>query len=289
MHKKHLTNWEKCNIILCDALFKGNKDGQVAFMGGNMPRFFVNAEQIDGNKIYIVGDDAFHISRALRMAAGEHITVCDESGVEYDCELEEFLPDKVGARIESSKNSETEPPFKAHIYQGLPKGDKLETVIQKSVECGAYSITTFESEFCIAKAKPDGEKNKLERRNRIAAEAAKQSGRAILPTVNPTIGFGAMIEKAKEADICLFCYEADGTRPIGSYINGGALDKIRSEKGRLPEVAVVIGPEGGFSKVEAEKAAAAGFSMCGLGKRILRTETAAMFALTCLVYEAELS
>jgi ferredoxin len=133
-------------------------------VGGIMPRFFVNAEQIDGDKIYIVGDDAFHISRALRMAAGESITVCDEGGVEYDCILEEFLPDKVGARITGTKRSETEPPFKAHVYQGLPKGDKLETVIQKSVECGAASVTTFESDFCIAKAKPDGEKNKLERR-----------------------------------------------------------------------------------------------------------------------------
>ena len=124
-----------------------------------MPRFFVNAEQIDGEKIYIVGDDAFHISRALRMAAGESITVCDDSGIEYECILEDFLPDKVGARITASQKSETEPPFKAHIYQGLPKGDKLETVIQKSVECGAASVTTFESDFCIAKAKPDGEKN----------------------------------------------------------------------------------------------------------------------------------
>lgn len=249
-----------------------------------MPRFFVSAEQIDGDKIYIVGDDAFHISRALRMAAGESITVCDEDGTEYECILEEFLPDKVGARITASKKSETEPPFKAHIYQGLPKGDKLETVIQKSVECGAHSVTTFESEFCIVKAKPDGEKNKLERRNRIAAEAAKQSGRAILPKVYPTVSFDKMLEEASKADIKLFCYEAEGTLPIGLQLRP-ALEKV----GELPSVAIVVGPEGGFSKSEYEKAKERGFFMCGLGKRILRTETAAMFALSCLVYETELS
>ena len=289
MHKKHLTNWGICYIIIFSALFWGNKDGNNAYSGEDMPRFFVNAEQIDGDKIYIVGDDAFHISRALRMAAGERVTVCDKRGTEYDCVLEDFLPDKVGARIESSKLSETEPPFKAHIYQGLPKGDKLETVIQKSVECGACSVTTFESEFCIAKAKPDGEKNKLERRNRIAVEAAKQSGRAILPEVRATVSFDRMVEMAQSADICLFCYEAEGTRPIGHYIGGGEIKRIAEEKGRAPEIAIVIGPEGGFSVKEAEKAAKAGFSMCGLGKRILRTETAATFALSCLVYETELS
>jgi 16S rRNA (uracil1498-N3)-methyltransferase len=253
-------------------------------MGGNMPRFFVSAEQIDGDKIYIVGDDAFHISRALRMAAGESITVCDEGGVEYDCILEEFLPDRVGARITASKNSETEPPFKAYIYQGLPKGDKLETVIQKSVECGACSIITFESEFCIAKAKPDGEKNKLERRNRIAAEAAKQSGRSILPRVGATVGFDRMLDEAAKADICLFCYEAEGTLSIGKQLKS-ALQNIDG----IPTVAIIVGPEGGFSKGEYEKARDRGFLMCGLGKRILRTETAATFALSCLVYETELS
>ncbi len=248
-----------------------------------MPRFFVSSEQINGDKIHIIGDDAFHISRSLRMAAGEHITVCDENATEYDCVLEEFLPDKVVGRIESSKSSETEPPFVAHIYQGLPKGDKLETVIQKSVECGASAITTFESEFCIAKSKPDAEKNKVERRSRIAAEAAKQSGRALLPKVYATVSFDKMLEEASGADIKLFCYEAEGTLPIGKQLKT-ALPRVNER----PSVAIVVGPEGGFSKKEAEKAEKAGFMMCGLGKRILRTETAATFALSCLVYETEL-
>ena len=252
-----------------------------------MPRFFVSREQISETNISILGDDAFHISRALRMAAGEHITVCDGEGMEYECILREFLPDRVVSEIISGAPSSSEPPFKAHIYQGLPKGDKLDTVIQKSVECGASAITTFESEFCIVKVKADSEKNKLERRRRIAAEAAKQSGRGVLPEVNPTVSFDEMLARASSADLSLFCYEAEGTEPLGKLISG----KLRTpsgEKGRAPEIAIVIGPEGGFSSAEAEKARAAGFSMCGLGKRILRTETASTFALACLVYEAEL-
>lgn len=248
-----------------------------------MPRFFVNADAISENKISISGDDAFHISRALRMAAGEHITVCDTNATEYDCVLEEFLPDKVVATIVDSKPSETEPPFFAHVYQGLPKGDKLETVIQKSVECGASAISTFESEFCIAKSKPEAEKNKLERRNKIATEAAKQSGRALLPKVYATVSFDKMLEEAAKADVKLFCYEAEGTLPMGKQLK----EALAKTDGK-PTVAIVVGPEGGFSKSEAEKAQKMGFLMCGLGKRILRTETAATFALCCLVYETEL-
>ena len=248
-----------------------------------MPRFFVNADAISENKIIISGDDAFHISRALRMAAGEHITVCDTNATEYDCVLEEFLPDKVVATIVDSKPSETEPPFFAQVYQGLPKGDKLETVIQKSVECGASAISTFESEFCIAKSKPEAEKNKLERRNKIATEAAKQSGRALLPKVYATVSFDKMLEEAAKADVKIFCYEAEGTLPMGKQLKE-ALTKIEGK----PTVAIVVGPEGGFSRSEAEKAQKMGFLMCGLGKRILRTETAATFALCCLVYETEL-
>ena len=250
-----------------------------------MPRFFVCADQIENGLIKIVGDDAFHISRSLRMAAGEHITVCDEDGMEYDCALESFLPDSVLARIESKMRSDTEPPFKAHVYQGLPKGDKLETVIQKAVECGVCSVTPFESDFCVAKAKPEAEEKRTERRCRIAAEAAKQCGRSVLPRVNPTLTYQKMIEEAGKADVVIFCYEGKETLPISHAISDAK--RILEEKGSV-DVSIVVGSEGGFSDKEAEIAREAGFSLCGLGKRILRTETAATFALGCLVYELEL-
>lgn len=254
-----------------------------------MPRFFVKNKQIENGVVRIVGNDAFHISRALRMAAGEHITVCDEDGKEYDLELTTFAEDFVEGKFTEHCESKTEPCFFAHIYQGLPKGDKLDLIIQKAVECGAGALTTFESDFCIAKSKPDAEQKKLERRQRIALEAAKQSGRGRIPEIYPTVSYEKMLEEASEADIVLFCYEGENTKPIGHYIRGGVLDGIAKREGSAPRIAIVIGSEGGFSEKEAKAAEERGFSMCGLGRRILRTETAAIFALSCLVYETELS
>ena len=250
-----------------------------------MPRFFIGEEQIENDTVKIVGDDAFHISRSLRMAAGEHITACDKDGMEYDCVLREFLPDCVVAQVLTRKSSDTEPPFKAHIYQGLPKGDKLETVIQKAVECGARSVIPFESEFCVARSKPEAEAKRTERRCKIAAEAAKQCGRSVLPTVEPTLSFGKMLENAKISDVVIFCYEGRDTVPLSRAVS--EVKRIIGEKGSA-EVSVIVGSEGGFSEKEAETAKNAGFFMCGLGKRILRTETAATFVLSCLVYETEL-
>lgn len=254
-----------------------------------MPRFFVKNEQIKDDIVRIVGNDAFHISRALRMAAGEHITACDEDGTEYDCELITFADGYVDGRITERCESKTEPCFFAHIYQGLPKGDKLDLIIQKTVECGACALTTYESDFCIAKSKPDAEQKKLERRQRIALEAAKQCGRGMIPEIHPTVSFEKMLDEASGADLVLFCYEGENTQPIGHYLSADELKKIADKEGRKPRIAIVVGSEGGFSDKEAVAAEARGFKMCGLGKRILRTETAAMFALCCLVYETELS
>ncbi len=248
-----------------------------------MPRFFVRNGQIEEKQVAIVGDDAHHISRALRMAAGEHIIVCDESGREYDCTLSVFSDDRVIALIDRERESTNEPCFYAHLFQGLPKGDKLDLIIQKSVECGVSEVTTFESEFCIAKAKADSEEKKLERRQRIALEAAKQCGRGAVPKINKTINYDSMIKLAQDYDIVLFCYEGEGTLPIGEHLKRLPTDK------KAPRIAVIVGPEGGFSESEAKRAAALGFAMCGLGKRILRTETASIFALCCIAYSRELS
>ncbi len=251
-----------------------------------MPRFFVTKNQIDNDTVTLTGDDAHHISRSLRMAAGERITVCDMQKNEYECILEDFLEGKVTARIESRRQSDIEPPFCAHLYQALPKGEKLDSVIQKSVECGVSSVTTFISERCIAKEGSNEEK-KLQRRARIALEAAKQSGRAVLPEVNPTVSFKEAIERAANADIALFCYEGDMTEPLGSALRRMRAS-IKSEKAECPDISIVIGSEGGFSLAEAEYARRMGLTPVGLGKRILRTETASSFALACIVCEFEL-
>ena len=182
-----------------------------------MPRFFVTASQIQNGNVKISGDDAFHISRSLRMAVGEHITVCDMAKTEYDCVLESFGEDVV-ARIVSQRQCNTEPPFRATLYQALPKGDKLDSIIQKSVECGVSEILIFESERCIVKSDAKADAKKSERRNRIASEAAKQCGRGILPKVKGTVRFSDAIEEASKATLPLFCYEGDGTLPLGKVI-----------------------------------------------------------------------
>ena len=247
-----------------------------------MPRFFVTSNQIQDGTLTITGDDAHHLSRSLRAAVGDVITVCDMARREYECELTAFLPDAVHAKILSERACDTEPPIRITLYQALPKGDKLDTVIQKAVECGVCRIVPFESERCVVRAKAEAEARKTERRQRIASEAAKQCGRGVLPEVLPTVSFAQMLELAGKGDLALFCYEGEGTRPIGQLLR---------EKPLSPgaELSLIVGSEGGFSLKEAEEADQSGFCMTGLGKRILRTETAPLFALGCISCFFELS
>ncbi len=247
-----------------------------------MPRFFVRQDRVLNDCISIIGDDAHHIARSLRMAVGEQITVCDMQGNEYECKIKSFDEDReVIAQILSAKHSENEPRVYVRLFQALPKGDKLDTIIQKAVECGVGEIIPFESERCVVKIKSDAEERKTERRQRIAAEAAKQCGRSVIPEISPSVSFRDAIGKALESDICLFCYEGDGTEPLGAILHGFESDMPRS-------ISLFIGSEGGFSIKETEAARALGMKMTGLGKRILRTETASGFVLACIVCATEL-
>lgn len=251
-----------------------------------MPRFFVAKDQICDNMVRIVGDDAHHIARSLRMAAGQHITVCDMQGREYDCQLLHFEEDRaVVARVVGELPMKTEPPIAITLYQALPKGDKFDTIIQKAVECGAVRVVPFESANCVVRVKQETEARKTERRNRIATEAAKQCGRGILPEVTETVSFEQMITLASQADLTLFCYESEGTLPLKQLLRG-CLTELPYD--RIPSIAVIIGSEGGFLPIEAQTAKEAGFYMTGLGPRILRTETASCFVLSSLIYEFEL-
>lgn len=249
-----------------------------------MPRFFIRQEQIDNGKIRILGDDAHHISFSLRMAVGESVTVCDMQGIEYECTIEAFEEGAVTLNIEESRTSLNEPNIVIKLFQALPKGDKLDSVIQKAVECGVSEITPFESERCIVRIKADAEAKKTERRQRIAKEAAKQSGRSVIPAVEMSVSFSEMLKRASMSDLCLFCYEGDGTLPLGKLLREVDIE----HKDRGYTVSVVIGSEGGFSLAEVEKAREAGFVLAGLGRRILRTETAPIFALSALVCFSEL-
>ena len=247
-----------------------------------MPRFFVKQDQINDTSIIICGEDAHHIARSLRMAVGDKLTVCDMRGNEYDCVITDFDDDfRVMAEIRAKTHSENESPIYIRLFQALPKGDKLDTIIQKAVECGVSEIIPFESERCVVRVKQDVEDRKTERRNRIAAEAAKQCGRSVLPTVNKSVSFSQMLDMASRSDTVLFCYEGDGTLALGNILD--------EWKEKMPErVSVIIGSEGGFSISETQKAVDMGMCLTGLGKRILRTETASGFVLACIACACEL-
>jgi len=222
--------------------------------------------------ITVSGDDASHITRVLRMKPGEHVTVCDTDGVEYDTVLRQTGKD-VLLDVLSSKASENEPPYRAVVFQALVKGDRFDTVLQKATELGAVSFVPVMTSRCTVKLTPAEFGKKVERWQRIAYEAAKQCGRAVIPTVASPVSFSEALEMASATDLPLFCYEGEGTLP---------LPRIFQEKESVRSVAVFIGPEGGFSPEEARAAEEKGLRMTGLGKRILRTETAAPFVLACL-------
>ncbi len=248
-----------------------------------MPRFFIPNSAVgirpDGIKtIMICGEDAFHITKSLRMKAGEKIDVCDMGRREYTCTITE-TGETVFAEVISEKNSDTEPPYTAVLYQALVKGDKFDTVVQKAVECGVTKIIPVITDRCVVRLDKKGAAKKAERWQRIALEAAKQCGRSIIPEIGELMTFKEALDDASKADIPLFCYEAE---------RGCTLSDALSNAPENPSVSIVIGSEGGFSVSEAELAVQKGLNCVGLGKRILRTETASSFVLACLCYEFEL-
>lgn len=244
-----------------------------------MPRFFVPSSGFDGDLVKISGDDAFHIARSLRMAVGDELTVCDMHGAQHTCRLTRIRDDECECEILATEEGKTEPPVEITLFMGYPKGDKLETVIQKAVELGASKITPFESSRCIKRPKADRAEKQLLRFSRIAEEAAKQCGRSRLPTVDGALSFSEMLAEAAKHDVTLFCYEGDGAR---------SLKDVLSELGEVKTVAVVVGSEGGFSLDEARKAGESGAVIVNLGPRILRCETAPAFVLSALTYHFEL-
>lgn len=246
-----------------------------------MPRFFISPDDVKGNRIILTGDDALHVSRSLRMRPGEKLTVCDGMGTDYLCRTENFSSSDVTLCVEHSEPSRGEPPYAITVYQALVKGDKFDTVVQKSVECGADRIVPFYSRNCVVKPS-DGEEHRRERRERIAASAAMQSGRGRIPAVGECIDFDTMLSDAALRGPVLFCYEGEGTRPVRELLSA-----LAAKRETFDGISVVVGPEGGFTTDEAERALRAGHLMAGLGPRILRTETAAGFALACIYFAFE--
>lgn len=244
-----------------------------------MPRFFVSPDAIGADSLFILGDDAFHIARALRMAVGDSLTVTDGAGTDYQCRLTYIRDDRCDCEILGSVPSSTEPKIPITLYMAYPKGDKLEIVVQKAVELGASRIVPFESSRCIKRPAADRAEKIGQRLTRIAEEAAKQCGRSRLPTVERTLSYSAMLAEAKSAGLPLFCYEDEKKTSIKDVLN---------QYPAPASVAVVVGSEGGFSPEEAEQAKAAGLLPVCLGPRILRCETAPDYALSAISFFYEL-
>jgi 16S rRNA (uracil1498-N3)-methyltransferase len=244
-----------------------------------MPRFFVNKELIDGGKIYIKDGDAHHIARSLRMAEGDEVTVSDGEGKEFFCRLTRIRDEECECEIISEEISRAESPVDITLCMAYPKGDKLETVIQKAVELGVSRILPFESSRCIKRPKAEKIDKQLARLSKIAEEAAKQCGRAKIPEVLAPISYREMLKYTKDFEMTLFCYEAE---------EDSSVKNILKSRTRPATCAVIVGSEGGFSEDEVKEAILSGATVVSLGKRILRCETAPDYVLSAISYEYEL-
>ena len=241
-----------------------------------MYNFFVNDDCRQGDRYIISGADHNHIKNVLRMKAGDTILI-SANGKSDLCEIETIDNDEIIAPIIEEDYQNTELPLQIHLFQGLPKSDKMELIIQKAVELGVYSITPIEMKRCIVKLDDKKKKSKQTRWQSISESAAKQSKRNLIPEINETISYKAALDAAKELDLLLVPYENED----GILSTKEALKELKKAK----SVGIIIGPEGGFDEGEIEAAKNAGGRIISLGKRILRTETAAITAVgMCMLY-----
>ena len=246
-----------------------------------MQRFFVEPHQIDeaAHQIHIVGTDVNHMSNVLRMKQGEEVWISDGGKKEYRCAIEAFSADEVLLHIIYAQEPDYELSSRIYLFQGLPKADKMELIIQKAVELGAYEIIPVETKRCVVKL--DGKKaaKKVDRWQQIAESAAKQSKRMLIPNVHQILSFKEALKYAESMDIRLIPYElAKGMQETKEIL--AAIEPGQS-------IGIFIGPEGGFEEKEVEAAISEGAKPITLGKRILRTETAGLAILSVLMFQLE--
>jgi 16S rRNA (uracil1498-N3)-methyltransferase len=228
------------------------------------------------------------MKNVLRMKAGEKITVNDGTGQEYDCQVAEFLEDTVRVEILERRASSSELPSRLVLFQGLPKGDKMELIIQKAVELGVSEVVPVASRRCVVKLDAKKEASKIKRWQAIAESAAKQSGRSYIPEVKPVVSYAEALRQAKELDVRLIPYEKAGEMLSGQEITPmEQTRRLLSKVQKGQSVGAFIGPEGGLEESEVELALKNGVQPITLGKRILRTETAGLCILSVLMFQLE--
>lgn len=239
-----------------------------------MPRFFVDEAPLGQTFATLTGENAAH-ARVLRLRSGDRVTLCDGQGMDFDCEVSEISPQEVLLTVLGEHPAQSEPGICATVYMGFSKGDKLEHVIQKATELGAAEIVAFPSSRCVAKYDDKMLQKKLPRWQKIARSAAEQSGRGRIPQVRTVKSYQEMLREAAGKDVAIFFYENERAHTLSAAFH----KPFRS-------IALVTGPEGGFSPEEAKMAEEAGLQVCTLGRRILRCETAPLCALSAVMYQA---
>ena len=240
-----------------------------------MTRFFVQPEEMQPDFLVLTGENAQH-AKVLRLKQGEEVLVCDGQGTECLCAVSDVSPGQISLVVKSRQESANEAAVQVSVYMAFPKADKLEHVIQKATELGAYEIVAFPSARCISKPDEKSLKKKLERWQKIAASAAEQSGRGRIPEVLTLPSYQAALERAAKADKALLFYENEQATTL----------KMALSNSSYTTVSLLTGPEGGLEELEVEKAKDAGLQVCTLGKRILRCETAPLCALSAVMYDA---
>ena len=243
-----------------------------------MYRFFVKKEQIEKGFVSITGADVNHIGNVLRMKAGEEVRISDGES-DYYCIIREIGPEQVKAEICYEEKEKTELPSRIYLFQGLPKKDKMELIVQKAVELGAFQIVPVAMSRCVVKLDKKKAETKRQRWQAISESAAKQSKRIVIPEISNVMSYKEAVKLGKSMDVKLLPYENEE----GMEASRNLIKSIKPGQ----TVGIFIGPEGGFSEQEVEQAREAGFCTMSLGRRILRTETAGLAILSVLMYHLE--
>ena len=246
-----------------------------------MPKFFVTQNQVNDNKIILVGEDVKHIANVLRKQTGDVVNICNITTSEnFLCQLEEISKEEIKCSIIEKVKSEAEPNIEITIFQGLPKAEKMELIIQKCTEIGAKTFVPVEMERCVVKLDNKTASKKLERWQKIAETAAKQSGRDIIPKVENIINLQKVCNLIPKYDIVILAYENEEQCTLKQ-----ALNNIAKKDGL--KIGIIIGPEGGIDSKEVELLEQAGAKTVTLGKRILRTETVGISMASVILYELD--
>ncbi len=240
-----------------------------------MTRFFVTPEELTPEFLVLTGENAQH-AKVLRLKEGEEVLVCDGQGKEALCTISDVSPGQIGLVVRHRQESESEARIRASVYMAYSKGDKLEHVIQKATELGAYEIAAFPSSRCVSRPDDKSLKKKLERWQKIAASAAEQSGRGRIPEVVTVGSYKEALARAAQADKAILFYENERATTL----------RMALEAGDCKSISLLTGPEGGLEEKEVLQAQEAGLQICTLGRRILRCETAPLCALSAVMYAA---